>query len=145
MAKSKTDRIRDMLKADVAPAAIARKVGVSKSYVYAVKGRDNKKKAAASRMKKAKARVKALETLVPEFVTPAPAVVDPLDVQVGGDHYKNLSIQPIQYIVANDMGFLDGCIVKRITRWRQKGGIEDLEKIKHECDLLIAAEQDRLS
>jgi len=130
-----------MLKADVAPAAIARKVGVSKSYVYTIRSKMKAKKGAATRMKKAKARVAAMEAVVPEFVTPAPAVVDPLDVQVGGTHYKHLSIQPIQYIVANDMGFLDGCIVKRITRWRQKGGVEDLEKIKHECDLLIAAEQ----
>lgn len=139
MAKSKSDRIRDMLKADVAPAAIARKVGVSKSYVYAVKGRDNKKKAAAKRVAKAKERV---EALVPEFTAPAPAVVDPLNVQVGGSHYKHMTIQPIQYITANDLGFLEGCIVKRISRWRDKeNGIVDLEKIKHEVDLLIASEQ----
>lgn len=139
MAKSKTDKIRDMLKDGETAANIAKKLKVSKSYVYAVKGRDSKKKAAAARMKKAKARVEALP---PEFTAPAPVSVDPLNVQVGGSHYKHMTIQPIQYITANDLGFLEGCIVKRISRWRDKeNGIVDLEKIKHEVDLLIASEQ----
>lgn len=60
-----------------------------------------------------------------------------LAVQIGGDHYKGKTIQPVQYIAANDLNFLEGCIVKRITRWREKNGLEDLEKIKHEVDLLI--------
>ena len=63
----------------------------------------------------------------------------PLAVQVGGEHYKNMAIQPIQFITANNLGFLEGCIVKRISRWRSKDGIQDLQKIKHEVDLLIAA------
>lgn len=65
----------------------------------------------------------------------------PLDVQVGGGHYKGKAIQPVEYISANGLNFLEGCIVKRITRWRDKNGIEDLEKIKHEVDLLIAMEK----
>lgn len=67
----------------------------------------------------------------------------PLDVQVGGSHYKNRKIQPVEYIHANNMGFLEGCIVKRITRWRDKNGYEDLEKIKHEIDLLIYLEDQK--
>jgi hypothetical protein len=63
-----------------------------------------------------------------------------LDVQVGGSHYKDLVIQPVQFIHANNIGFLEGCIIKRICRWRNKDGIKDLEKIKHEVDLLIALE-----
>jgi len=55
----------------------------------------------------------------------------PLDVQVGGGHYKGKAIQPVEYISANNLNFLEGCIVKRITRWRDKNGIEDLQKIKH--------------
>ena len=66
---------------------------------------------------------------------------NPLDVQVGGGHYKGKAIQPVEYISANGLNFLEGCIVKRITRWRDKNGIEDLEKIKHEVDLLIAMEK----
>lgn len=62
---------------------------------------------------------------------------NPFDVQVGGDHYNRLKIQPAEYIHANNLSFLEGCIVKRITRWKAKDGIKDLEKIKHEVDLLI--------
>ena len=57
--------------------------------------------------------------------------------QVGGDHYKLTEIQPIEYILANKLEFCEGNIVKYATRWRFKGGIEDLEKIKHYCDFLI--------
>lgn len=61
-------------------------------------------------------------------------------VQEGGNHYSKKAIQPIQYIHANNLNFLEGCIVKRITRWRDKDGIKDLLKIKHEIDLLIELE-----
>lgn len=60
-----------------------------------------------------------------------------LAVQVGGDHYKGKAIQPVEYSAANGLNFLEGCIVKRITRWREKNGLEDLRKIQHEVDLLI--------
>lgn len=70
---------------------------------------------------------------------------DPLNVQVGGVHYKDKAIQPVEYIAANNLNFLEGCIVKRITRWRDKKVVnerfEDLRKIKHEVDLLIAMEE----
>jgi hypothetical protein len=67
--------------------------------------------------------------------------VNPLQTQVGGSHYKELKIQPVEYIHANNLNFLEGCIVKRITRWRNKGeGVRDLLKIKHEIDLLIKLE-----
>lgn len=60
-----------------------------------------------------------------------------LDTQVGGNHYCNKKIQPIEYIMGNRLEFAEGSIVKYITRWREKGGITDLEKIKHYCDFLI--------
>ena len=63
-----------------------------------------------------------------------------LNTQQGGDHYSNKVIQPIEYIHANKMNFLEGCVVKRITRWREKDGLKDLLKIKHEVDLLIELE-----
>lgn len=69
---------------------------------------------------------------------PAPSA---LAVQVGGQHYKSKGIQPVEYIAANNLNFLEGCIVKRITRWRDKDGFTDLEKIKHEVDLLIEMER----
>ena len=66
-----------------------------------------------------------------------------LQMQVAGSHYKDKAIQPVEYIHANGLGFLEGCIVKRITRWRDKPAesrFQDLEKIKHEVDLLIELE-----
>jgi hypothetical protein len=63
-----------------------------------------------------------------------------LDEQVAGNHYKNMVIQPVEFIHANNLGFLEGCIIKRICRWRNKDGIKDLEKIRHEVDLLIQLE-----
>lgn len=64
-----------------------------------------------------------------------------LDRQVGGDHYRKGKIQPIEYIHSNRLGYIEGAIVKYITRWREKGGREDLEKIKHYVDLLIELEK----
>ena len=63
-----------------------------------------------------------------------------LDTQVGGNHYKNLKIQPIEYIYANDIPYLEGNCIKYLTRWRSKGGIQDLMKAKHYIDLLIELE-----
>lgn len=66
-----------------------------------------------------------------------------LDVQVAGNHYKDKRIQPVEYIAANNLTFLEGCVVKRITRWRDKPAhrkFEDLEKIKHEIDLIMELE-----
>ena len=67
-------------------------------------------------------------------------MVRALSRQVGGDHYMNSIIQPIEFIHANGLGFIEGCIVKYISRWRDKNGIEDLEKIKQYVDLLIELE-----
>jgi hypothetical protein len=59
---------------------------------------------------------------------------------VAGSHYKDLKIQPVEYIHANNIPFIEGSIIKYATRWRDKGGIKDLEKIKHFVDLLIELE-----
>lgn len=60
-----------------------------------------------------------------------------LKEQVGGKHYKELKIQPIEYILANDLPFIEGNIVKYITRWKQKGGIEDIKKVIHYAEILL--------
>lgn len=64
-----------------------------------------------------------------------------LDSQVAGSHYKDFVIQPVEFIHKNGLGFLEGCVVKRICRWRKKDGIQDLRKIIHEVELLIELEQ----
>ena len=63
-----------------------------------------------------------------------------ISTQVDGDHYRKLKIQPVQYIHANKIPFIEGCIIKYATRWRDKGGIKDLNKIRHFVDLLIELE-----
>lgn len=60
-----------------------------------------------------------------------------LDTQTGGDHYKGCSIQPIQYIHANDLDFFQGNIVKYATRHKSKGGAQDLQKVIHYAQLAL--------
>jgi hypothetical protein len=62
------------------------------------------------------------------------------DIQVGGSHYKDWAIQPIEFITKNNIPFIEGNIIKYACRWREKNGREDLEKIKHYVDLLIELE-----
>lgn len=66
--------------------------------------------------------------------------LNPLAHQVAGAHYKSLKIQPIEYIHANGIPFAEGSVIKYMTRWRDKGGIADLEKAKHFIELLIELE-----
>lgn len=63
-----------------------------------------------------------------------------LEVQIGGSHYKDKAIQPIEYIHANGLGFCEGNVVKYVTRWKEKNGIADLEKARHYLDILIQLE-----
>lgn len=65
---------------------------------------------------------------------------NPLEVQIAGDHYRKLKIQPIEYIHANGIPFAEGSAIKYLTRWRDKGGVKDLEKARHFIDLLIELE-----
>jgi hypothetical protein len=58
-------------------------------------------------------------------------------MQVGGDHYMDRAIQPWDYIVSNDLGFLEGNIIKYVTRWNYKGGVDDLRKAQHYLAKLI--------
>lgn len=60
-----------------------------------------------------------------------------LDVQEGGNHYKKMPIQPVEYCYHNKLGVCESNIIKYITRWRDKNGIQDLEKARHYIDLLI--------
>ena len=65
---------------------------------------------------------------------------NPLAVQVAGDHYKGMAIQPVEFIHANGIGYFEGNVIKYVSRWRAKGGVKDLEKAKHYIDLLIELE-----
>ena len=69
--------------------------------------------------------------------------VSALDKQVSGNHYKDKAIQPVVYIHANNLGFCAGNVVKYVTRYKDKGGIADLEKAKHYIELLIQLETEQ--
>lgn len=63
-----------------------------------------------------------------------------LNKQVSGSHYVKCAIQPIEYIHANNLPFIEGNVVKYITRWRDKNGVDDLRKVIHYIELLIEME-----
>ena len=64
---------------------------------------------------------------------------NPLDTQVGGSHYKDFPIQPVEFVTKNNLSYLQGAIIKRFVRYNMEtgGGLKDLNKAKHEIDLLI--------
>lgn len=67
-------------------------------------------------------------------------MTDALKTQVGGNHYRDLPIQPIEFIVANDIPYREANVIKYVTRWRSKNGVEDLRKARHYLDMLIEQE-----
>jgi len=63
--------------------------------------------------------------------------LEALQQQVGGHHYKNMVIQPLEFILANNLPYAEGCVIKYVSRWRSKNGVEDLMKARHYLDVLI--------
>lgn len=68
-----------------------------------------------------------------------------LDIQHGGGHYKGMKIQPVEFIHANNIGYMEGNAIKYLCRWQLKNGLEDLNKAKHYIELLIQMENERES
>ena len=68
------------------------------------------------------------------------ATVSALDHQAGGDHYKRLKIQPVEFIHANQIPFIEGCVIKYVARHRSKNGAEDIHKAIHFLKLLLELE-----
>lgn len=64
-----------------------------------------------------------------------------LETQVGGSHYKDMAIQPMEYSMANGLDACQHTVIKYVTRFRKKGGIQDLEKARHVLDMLIEFER----
>ena len=62
---------------------------------------------------------------------------NPYDTQVGGSHYKDMKIQPSEFINKNELQFAEGNAIKYICRHGSKGGLQDLEKAKHYIDMII--------
>jgi hypothetical protein len=63
--------------------------------------------------------------------------------QVGGSHYKKYKIQPVEFIIKNNIGFVEGNIIKYVLRFKEKGGVQDLLKAKHYIELLIDTTKSR--
>lgn len=64
----------------------------------------------------------------------------PTDIQIGGDHYRKMKIQPIEFIIENNLDFCQGSVIKYICRYKDKNGLEDLKKAKHYIEMLIQLE-----
>ena len=77
-----------------------------------------------------------------EETKPIQQEVKATDTQIGGDHYTKLAIQPMRYSMENGLDALQHTIIKYVTRFRDKAGIEDLEKAKHCIDMLIEYEKE---
>ena len=68
--------------------------------------------------------------------------VFPQDKQIGGSHYKSFHIQPYEFISKNELSFFQGNVIKYVCRYKNKNGIQDLEKIIHYCELEIKKMKD---
>jgi hypothetical protein len=79
------------------------------------------------------------------FMTNKDMFVDtfPQSKQIGGSHYKKFKIQPYEFISKNDLSFFQGNVIKYVCRYKNKAGIQDLEKVKHYCDLEILKLKDK--
>ena len=66
--------------------------------------------------------------------------VSALDRQISGNHYKTMKIQPLEYALENDLGVCEHAVIKYVSRWREKGGVDDLRKAIHYCEILIERE-----
>ena len=69
---------------------------------------------------------------------------NPLKEQVGGDHYRSMPIQVVEFCHKNSIPFMEGAVIKYMCRWRDKGGKTDLLKAKHFIDLIIQMEYDTI-
>ena len=63
-----------------------------------------------------------------------------LDKQIGGSHYKDMAIQPIEFIHANNVPFIESNVIKYIMRHKAKNKKQDVLKAIHYCKLLIELE-----
>jgi hypothetical protein len=67
-------------------------------------------------------------------------MISAFEKQVGGDHYRRMAIQPVQFAHDNGLGFIEASVVKYVCRHRDRGGKQDLEKAIHFLELLIEME-----
>ncbi len=138
--------LKDPQNAGVSTNSLARKYKIAAGYAYKLAARSGKtpvkkvkndnvehlKKALQQKMLKT---IPLLETQTISISSPSPVSANA--VQVGGGHYQTKAIQPWDYIVSNRLGYLEGNVVKYVSRWQEKGGRQDLEKARHYLDKLL--------
>jgi hypothetical protein len=140
---NKAEKIKKLIRAGAPIKEIVKKLKVSKSYVYLVKGG----KQPVYELKPyptlhSDAYFDPEQTNEPEMPIPQlPDTIDPLKLQVGGDHYKDMPIQPVEFIHANGIPYIEGAVIKYVCRWRTKNGMEDLKKAAHFLELLMQLEK----
>lgn len=149
---SKTQKILGMLKDGASANDIAKKLKTSRNYVYYVKWnaakQDAKKPAKKRKPKKTNVRLrKAVVRDNPDMLpVELPEENDTaLGVQIGGIHYIGMAIQPMEYSMANKLDACQHTAIKYISRFRDKGGLDDLKKAKHVIDMLIHFEQNKVA
>ena len=129
--EAKAEIIMRLSKEGKSPAEIAKETGINLSTVYNMRLDLKKKKLIFYGAPLPKAKVPDVSpNQVKDFGVDA--------VQIGGDHYKQHSIQPWDVIHDWKLGFFTGNVVKYISRYRSKSGMEDLKKARHYLDKLIA-------
>jgi len=135
-------KIRAMLDLhpDMSPHAVAAELGCKVQNVYQTTSADKLRRSAKKPKpvkvvyeKKTTPSIDAVST--PEEEEAFNAIAN--SQQVGGSHYKDKAIQPWDYIASNSLGYLEGNVVKYVSRWREKGGLEDLKKAQHYLTKLI--------
>lgn len=150
---NKAEKIKKMLRAGATVKDVVKKLKVSESYVYLVRGENMKGRKVKAQpvfeLKPYPNRV-ADAYFDPELnnepempIAPLPETLDPLKVQVGGNHYKDMPIQPVEFIHANGIPFIEGAVIKYVCRWRNKNGLDDLQKAAHFLELLMQLEKNK--
>ena len=81
-----------------------------------------------------------MNDIIDSFISAKP---NALHRQEGGDHYKKQAVEPVEYIYLNGITYIEGNVIKYVTRWRDKGGIADLKKAQHYLDILIQFEEEK--
>ena len=138
-------KIRKLIAAGKTTAQIRKDVvNASAQSVYQERHKMKKKeKRSAKRVIKSfiSARsTKAMKVVLKKYAATTdviPPALTPNQIQIGGEHYKKMDIQPWDAIHSWDLGFFSGNAVKYIARHRDKGGVEDLKKARHYLDKLI--------
>jgi hypothetical protein len=134
--------LKDPQNAGVSTHTLAKRYKIAAGYAYKLAakhaGRTPVKKVKNDNVEHLKqALQQKMLKVIPMLDAPLEPVSAANAIQVGGGHYQTKAIQPWDYIVSNRLGYLEGNVVKYVSRWQEKGGRQDLEKARHYLDKLL--------